>query len=140
MLDSNDNIVQASVAADDSVEHIFWQVESGGDYKIRVVNAGGGNEWPEGYGLAWWAGDGPGAPKPGDFNGDGAVDGADLQEWKDGFGGEYDGNDFLVWQRNYEGTAATAVPEPSSALMLSVLGLATLCVRRQTTPLNRVPC
>lgn len=122
LIDSNGDVAYSSSALNDSVEHIFWEVPAGSDglFTLRVTNAGNGNEWPEGYGLAWWAGDGPRAPKPGDFNGDGAVDGADLQEWKDGFGGEYDGNDFLVWQRNYEGTPATTIPEPSSALLLLV--------------------
>lgn len=58
------------------------------------------------------------------------IDGDDLQEWKDGFGTQYDGNDFLVWQRNFGmGVAATAVPEPST-ILLSVLGLAVVCRRR----------
>ena len=79
---------------------------------------------------------------PGDFDEDGDVDGADLNEWKGDFGntagsdadndGDSDGADFLAWQGNYGfGVPATpaSVPEPS-ALMLSVLALAAVCRRR----------
>jgi hypothetical protein len=78
---------------------------------------------------------------PGDFNLDGAVDGADLTMWKSNAGmtsgalfrqgdanrdGAVDGADFLVWQRSLQATAAsaaqTAVPEPTAAL-LATLGL-----------------
>lgn len=132
LLDGNDNIVTSSVAVNDSVEHIFWQVPAGDDFKIRVVNAGGGNGEANGYALAWWAGEVNSID--GDFDGDGDVDQADLTKWKNEFGTNYDGNDFLAWQRNFGfGVPATpasaAVPEPS-ALMLSMLGLPFL-MRRQ---------
>jgi hypothetical protein len=62
-----------------------------------------------------------------DFNGDGAVDGLDLDVWKRGFGASFDGNDFLEWQRNLapvhngSGRLATisrsTVPEPGAALL-----------------------
>lgn len=121
-----------SIATEQNVEHIFAKVPGTGAYDIvvRQVDGGPGTDTP--YGLAWWFGN-PFVAIPGDFNGDGGVDGADLQEWKDGFGTEYDGNDFLVWQRNYGTgvTPATSIPEPTSVLMLSVLGLVTRCVHRQ---------
>jgi len=71
--------------------------------------------------------DQPGAE--GDFNGDGFVDGYDVDAWGVGFGeGTLDGNDFLAWQRNAniaEPPAATAaVPEPltlSSGLVAATL-------------------
>lgn len=68
----------------------------------------------------------------GDFNGDGFVDAADLNDpvlgWKARFGVDLDGDDFLVWQRNLgAGTppatvAAAAVPEPTTAL-LALMGI-----------------
>jgi hypothetical protein len=71
---------------------------------------------------------------PGDFNSDGVVDAADLNDpvlgWITRFGGDLDGNDFLVWQRNLGATsstgAASAVPEPAAALLalLGVVGAA----------------
>lgn len=71
-------------------------------------------------------------PIPGDFDGDGDVDGTDLDGVPDGwqarFGDDLDGTDFLDWQRNFgAGTlsasaAAAAVPEPASwSLCLGLL-------------------
>jgi hypothetical protein len=69
--------------------------------------------------------DQPGAE--GDFNGDGFVDGYDIDAWGTGFGeGTLSGNDFLAWQRNVTPppAAAAAVPEPltlSSAFVAATL-------------------
>lgn len=70
--------------------------------------------------------DQPGAE--GDFNGDGFVDGYDLDAWGTAFGEDgLDGNDFLAWQRNVvpaAPAAAAAVPEPlalASGLVGAVL-------------------
>lgn len=72
-----------------------------------------------------------------DFNGDFAVDGDDLADWKLGFGAidaaatkaagnadqdaDVDGNDFLIWQRQVGSAAAVAtttpVPEPANLLL-----------------------
>ncbi len=70
--------------------------------------------------------DQPGAE--GDFNGDGFVDGYDVDAWGVGFGeGTLDGNDFLAWQRNLSPppTAPAAVPEPL-ALASGLVGAALL--------------
>lgn len=71
---------------------------------------------------------------PGDFDGNGTVNAADLTKWRNDFGagagsdadgdGDTDGNDFLVWQRNL-GTggatgAAGAVPEPGALALLAI--------------------
>jgi len=70
---------------------------------------------------------------PGDFDGNGVVDDADLTQWEGDFGvnadsdanddGNSDGADLLIWQKNLGstgslGAASAAVPEPSSALLL----------------------
>jgi hypothetical protein len=76
-----------------------------------------------------------------DFNGDGFVDGADLEIWQTAFDiegnadadadgdGDSDGRDFLIWQQNYyaepEQGAPTAVPEPSSLSLAA--GLIAFC-------------
>jgi len=67
-----------------------------------------------------------------DFTEDGVVDAADLAQWQGDFGlnpdsdadddGDSDGADFLVWQRQYEGTPQLVanthpVPEPNTALL-----------------------
>jgi hypothetical protein len=83
----------------------------------------------------------------GDFNGDGAVDGADLAAWRQGFGmnsgaqaangdadgdADVDGADFLVWQQQLGNGAAVSavVPEPGSASMLIVSIAAASVFRR----------
>jgi autotransporter-associated beta strand protein len=83
-------------------------------------------------------------PVPGDFNGDGFVDGNDLLQWQQAFGiddagdadsdGDTDGQDYLIWQRNFTAgeplAAATAVPEPTS-LCFVVLALGAVCFARR---------
>ncbi|MBA3483696.1 MAG: hypothetical protein H0T51_17955 [Pirellulales bacterium] len=86
-------------------------------------------------------------PLPGDFNGDGVVDAADLASWKTGFGtiaggarsqgdadGDHDvdGGDLLTWQRQLGSSAPAvssnaAVPEPATLLLIIV---ATASIRR----------
>ena len=82
---------------------------------------------------------------PGDFDGNGAVDGLDLALWRTNVGsadpradanadGQVDGNDFLVWQRNFGRTwedlaiaasvaTSAVVPEPSAAIVLATAAL-----------------
>jgi hypothetical protein len=82
---------------------------------------------------------GVGTDIPGDFNGSGTVDAADLAIWKSQLGfkesglnadanrdGIVDGADFLVWQSHVGATpGASTVPEPASAA-LAMLGLAAI--------------
>jgi hypothetical protein len=82
------------------------------------------------------------AGQPGDFNGDGLVDGADLADWQAGFGiaagatapqgdadADVDGTDFLRWQQRFGLTAGNgavegyAIPEPSTMLLLLLAAL-----------------
>jgi hypothetical protein len=97
----------------------------------------------------------PEATLPGDFDGDGDVDGDDLADWRAGYGsdtagdadgdGDTDGRDFLIWQRNYTGPLAAnslarsvglqTVPEPTSLAVvifgiISVLGYRPLRVSK----------
>jgi hypothetical protein len=85
---------------------------------------------------------------PGDFDGDGDVDGADFVAWQTNFptasgatlaqgdadgDGDVDGADFVVWQTNFPftpGAGAAPVPEPS-AWMLALVALGGVCVARQ---------
>jgi hypothetical protein len=70
---------------------------------------------------------------PGDFNRDGRVDEADLTGdagWRERFGEDLDGADFLAWQRNLgyvnwpTATGASyATPEPRSSALLCVAGM-----------------
>jgi hypothetical protein len=89
---------------------------------------------------------------PGDFDGDGDVDGADFVTWQTHFpatgdmtaatgdadsDGDVDGADFVVWQTNFSntpGTAAATVPEPPAFLLavfaiVAVRSLFVSCLR-----------
>lgn len=78
------------------------------------------------------------SPYSADFDNDIDVDSADLATWLSAFGlsdladadgdGDSDGSDFLEWQRQFGSgvgvvSSSTAVPEPTSACSLFVLGL-----------------
>ena len=85
------------------------------------------------------------ANRPGDFNGDSVVDGADLDVWREAFGqtnaadanndGVTDGADMIIWQRNVGLTdaapAAHAVPEPAAALLALGAGAGLVAWRRR---------
>jgi hypothetical protein len=80
----------------------------------------------------------PNPPVAGDFNGDGLVDGGDLQVWSAGFGnGMSDGSDFLAWQRNLNGSAASAagaaIPEPASLSIVLIAAAAFAATSRRRT-------
>lgn len=78
--------------------------------------------------------------KPGDFDGDGDVDGADFVAWQTHYplasgatlangdadaDGDVDGADFAVWQSSFSGSPVSTVPEPGSIVLFvgSLVGL-----------------
>lgn len=84
---------------------------------------------------------------PGDFNGDGRVDGSDLDVWRSDFGhavpsqadgdhdGDVDGDDFLFWQQHVGGAAdageaVATVPECGARTLACLSGLALAATRR----------
>ncbi|QDS98694.1 matrixin family metalloprotease [Adhaeretor mobilis] len=88
-------------------------------------------------------------PTPGDFTGNGTVNGADLTQWQGDFGlnaysdansdGSSNGLDFLIWQQNFgagEGATPnfTAVPEPTT---LSICVLAVVAIVCMALPRKR---
>lgn len=84
-----------------------------------------------------------------DFDGDGDVDGTDLQQWELAMGtagnadadldGDSDGDDFLSWQRQVTlgapilASSAAPVPEPTTLIMLLVGFSAIAAIRSRTT-------
>ncbi len=92
-----------------------------------------------------------GAVIPGDFDGDGDVDGFDLTHptlgWESRYSIDLSGEDFLVWQEAFgAGTLAAVqtVPEPQSAVLLAIVGIIAhgarlrVCVRTAQTLTWRV--
>lgn len=71
---SIDNAVAASSSSDASVEHIFFQIDSPGQYEIWVDQQSGSDFSSQGYALAWWTD----SVLEGDFDGDGIVGNGDL--------------------------------------------------------------
>ena len=136
-----------STSVASSVEHFLYTVTTPGLYDIIVDHTLDNlfpSLGPQDFAIAWWAGPDTVITNPltADFNADGDVDAADLAQWQGDFGingdsdadndGDTDGADFLAWQRNFGATslsASTAVPEPSSLLLL-VFGLPLLLSRR----------
>jgi hypothetical protein len=55
LVDSMGVVVASSTADADSVEHIFFRLgaNQGGNYTLRVENAGGGSLESQDFGLAW---------------------------------------------------------------------------------------
>lgn len=96
-------------------------------------------------------------PLPGDYDGNGQVDGADGRTWEAQYGatvpagvdadgssnGQVDGVDYLLWQRAYlpsSPAAAVVAPEPCSGLLLFI-GLAeALAARRGDRTEQREQC
>jgi len=138
--DLGQSIIQ-SISATDNTEHIFFNVETAGSYKLKVQNSGGLFDGEE-FGLAWWFGEAP-APLLSDFDNDGDVDADDLGDWQSAYAstnggdtdsdGDSDGADFLTWQREFTGSlppaSAVSVPEPS-CLMLLMVGLSFISLHR----------
>ena len=91
------------------------------------------------------------APRPaGDFDGDGDVDGADLDRWRTSFGtnaladangdGRSDGLDFLLWQRNFLPPANSTAPVPEPTAAVVALGLVAAFIATHDSRLSLLAC
>ena len=97
-------------------------------------NAGNGNNSLDELRLGTtWADVAPiaGDDDPGDFDGDGDVDGADFLAWQTGAATPAD---LTLWENNFgtsaAGASTGAVPEPTSICLLSIAGVMG-CLRRR---------
>jgi hypothetical protein len=74
--------------------------------------------------------------RPGDFNGDGAVDAADYVVWRKGLGTTHFPDDYTLWRENFGENPSTgslfnaAVPEPPGAWLL-LCAVAVLSMRER---------
>ena len=127
-----------SISPDQSLEHIFFNIQNAGVYRI-VVQHNGGLGTDQNYALAWWNGDATNPP-PGDYDKNGSVGPEDYDVWKSNFGTNFadaDGNsdgtvnaaDYTVWRNNFgagagsgsAGASPSPVPEPSGEILLVIL-------------------
>jgi hypothetical protein len=122
----------------------FATLTTGGPYANGTFSIAVGTGLDLGDIFLNWTAVGPATP--GDFDGDGDVDGADFVAWQTNFptasgatydqgdadgDGDVDGADFVVWQTNFPftpGPGASPVPEPGTLLLgaMSVAGLIAL--------------
>ncbi len=128
--------VAASFAGGGTLQHLFFQIPTTGEYEIWVRQTESDVAGGEDYGLAWWASPASLIFVPGDYNGDQVVDAQDYTVWRGAFGGSVtpgtgaDGNnngvidagDYVVWRKNLttagSGASLASVPEPSGLLLL----------------------
>ena len=144
--------ISQSIALSDSavgtVEHLFFQIPTTGEYEFWVRQHDTDVGTNQNYAVAWWTkGALPNLP-PGDYNGDTIVDAEDYNVWRGDFGesiaagtgadgngnGVIDAADYVVWRKNLSaagsGSSLASVPEPTSFLLLAAaLGVGGLVQR-----------
>ncbi len=139
--------IALSDSAVGTVEHLFFQIPTTGEYEFWIRQHDTDVGTNQNYAVAWWAmGALPNNP-PGDYNGDQIVDAQDYTEWRGGFGGSVtpgtgaDGNgngvidaaDYVIWRKNVGGAGAgsglASIPEPSSMILLVAASVLLSCRR-----------
>lgn len=133
--------VASSNAIEGTLDHIFFQIPTTGEYEFWVMQFDADIAGGQDYAVAWWA-----VTLPGDYDGNGTVEISDYSKWKTDYGsttmlaadGNGDGTvnaaDYTVWRNNLGATLGsgtivnTSVPEPSAAVLLAV-GLAIVAMR-----------
>lgn len=149
--------VTSSVVLDDNLEHIFFEIEAAGAYKLVVTHVDSifYETGQTDFGLAWWYGSaGLTTPLPGDVDGDGDVDRDDKDlgdmfygsnDFQPGSGpdgngdGMVDAADYTIWRDAFE-AASTAVPEPTTLPLLILAALAAATTRHTVWTRERGSC
>ena len=125
--------IALSVSAIGTVQHIFFQIPTTGDYEFWVRQSDEDIPGEQNYAVAWWAANALTATNQGDYDHDGMVTAADYTVWKMAFGtanpnvdgngdGIVDAADYTIW-RDHLGQmvsgsgSAAMVPEPSAFLL-----------------------
>jgi hypothetical protein len=137
-------------APDDNI--LVYQANAAGHFLINSYDLPGISLMDTGFVWAFIRFDDPLSIvdiQPGDFDGDGDVDGADFISWQTNYpkyagaspadgdadgDGDVDGGDFAIWQNNYPltpGSGTPPVPEPQAALLALAGVIAMSQIRRQ---------
>jgi hypothetical protein len=126
-----DQAISVSDSSDSTIDHIFFQIPTTGEYEFWVHQFDQDFFGPgQSYAVAWWA-DAAAGVATGDYNGDQVVDSQDYAAWRNNFGGSVtpgtgaDGNnngvidsgDYIIWRKALNagsGSSLASVPEPST--------------------------
>jgi T5SS/PEP-CTERM-associated repeat protein len=137
-LDGTLSVVLAGLApaAGQSFDVLDWGSISGTFDAINLPTLGGGLTWNTSQlyssGLLSIAA----AGLPGDYNGNGVVDGADYVVWRKGLGTTYTQADYNLWRSHFgqtgsgSDTGVNAIPESATVALLAIPA-AGWCVRRR---------
>jgi Subtilase family len=141
---SFDNPIALSDSSDSTVDQIFAQIPTTGEYEFWVNQFDQEASLPVGqdYAVAWWTMAAPTHASLGDYDGNGIVQANDYTVWKNDFGtanAAADGNgdgvvnaaDYTIWRDHLgqsvpaSGSAAT-VPEPSAVCLFLIAAICAL--------------
>ena len=115
----NINQARAFSSSTGTLQHIFFQVETTGEFEFWVRQTDEDVSVNQDYAVSWWA-LGTGPLLAGDFDSDGDVDGADFLVWQR----NTSVGNLSDWENNYGSTstlaASTAVPEPNCFMLLGM--------------------
>ncbi len=136
-ISTNDAVAQ-SYSPIGTVEHLFFRIQTTGNYEFWVnqfdADIAGGQD----YAIAWWYGTAPPLIVQGDYNGDQIVDAEDYNMWRGDFGesptagtgadgngdGVVDAADYVLWRKNaVSAGSGQNVPEPSTSVLLLAMAL-----------------
>ena len=142
-------ILNLDHASTDDVNALYFDNDAVSAGVYGALGSGAANE------VAWITGTGllnvlnVGTLLPGDYNNDGMVDAADYTVWRDNLGavggtlgandtigGTIDSDQYDLWVSNFGATAspssATAIPEPSSAVLFGLLMIGLTSLHRRS--------
>jgi hypothetical protein len=142
---STDDAIAASLSNDSTIEHLFFQIPTTGNYEFWVeqFDAEFGAQL---YAAAWWALPANVVFPPGDYNHDMIVNAQDYNVWRGGFGnsvtagtgadgngnGVIDSADYVIWRNNVtagSGSSLASVPEPRGLILLAAASVLMGCRR-----------
>jgi hypothetical protein len=141
--------ISSSTSTVHNLEHMLASIATTGNYEIWVELNDQSLFASHSYALAWWAAPPPDPTSRGDYDGNGTVGPEDYIVWRAGFGtanliadgngnGVVDAADYVVWRNNLgmmvgsSTSIGSAVPEPASILLGSIMLALMPCARRRS--------